>query len=81
MNKIYIIAGIAAIIAVIAVILLATAPTLTLDQILANKDCAALKFWLEENIYDTALTPEQQRGMLNLTLECDFDPLDNLVDQ
>ena len=81
MNKIYIIAGIAVVIAVIAVILLATAPVLTLDQILANKDCAALDVWLTENIYDTALTPEQQSGVLNLTLECGFDALDNLFGQ
>ena len=83
MNNTYIIVAIAVIIAVIAIILLAYAPvqSLTLDQILVNKDCAGFNEWLNENIYDTALTPDQQKGVLNLALECDLNALDSITDQ
>ena len=83
MNKAYIIAGIAAIIVVIAVILLATAPVLTLDQILANSDCVGLDAWVGENIgdKDLDLAPEQQIGIRNLALDCGVEAIDDLFGQ
>ncbi len=83
MNKTYIFAGVGAGIAVIALVVALSSPiviTMSLDQILANRDCTALDEWGNENLFREGLdlTQEQRSGIMNLAFECEFKALENM---
>ena len=54
--------------------------TLTLDQIIQNKDCNALMKWEEEHMFDDDLdiSSEQLSGVMKLAMECTGKVLDNV---
>ena len=84
MYKIYIFVGIGVSIGAIALIVaLSDAPvmSMSLDEILANKDCTALEKWGEDKIYDDNLnlTEEQRSKMMELSIDCSIKGAKNLL--
>jgi len=81
MNKNYIFI----LIAVAAIVLVAVAysmtATMTLDQIIKNKDCVALDKWDNERMFDNNLdiSSEQMSAAMKLAMECVGIGLDNML--
>jgi len=57
-------------------------PSMTLDQIIKNKDCTALSKWEEEHMFDDNLnvSSEQMSAAMSLAAECVGKALGNMVD-
>ena len=82
MNKLYIFAGIS-VVAIILIVVALSGPTvavMSLDQILANKDCEALDKWGNEHLYDENLnlTNEQQKKIMSVGFECGMKAVKNM---
>lgn len=82
MNKNYLFAGIGAvsIVIILSVVLSVLGASINLDQILANKDCAALEKWEAEYIYDENLnlTNEQKKKIMSVGLGCVGKAMNNV---
>ena len=50
----------------------------SLDQILANRDCEALEKYGQTKIYDTNVTPEQSKKILEVAGYCAGKVLENM---
>ncbi len=81
MNKNYVFVLIAVVIAIILIIVFSSIfTTMTLDQIIKNKDCVALDKWDNEHMFDDNLniSPEQMSAVTSLTMECAGKALGNM---
>lgn len=84
MNKNYLFVGIGAvsiaIVIVVAVVLFGTATSMSLDQILASKDCQALDKWGDDHLYDENLnlTDEQQNKIMSVGFGCGMKAVKNM---
>ena len=66
-------------VSVVAVLLSMNSPSMTLDQIIQNRDCKALMEWEEEHMFDEDLqiTKEQTVEGMKLGFECGIKALQN----
>jgi len=81
MNKNYLFILIAVVAIILAVVLYSSmTATLSLDQIIKNKDCTALSKWEEEHIFDENLnvSSEQMSKAMKLAAECVGKALKNM---
>lgn len=78
----YVIVGIAVvgIIALVAILSVSSITSMSLDQILKNKDCEALEKWGNEYLYDENLnlTNEQQKKIMSVGFECGMKAAKNI---
>ena len=72
----YMIIGIVATVAVVTVVTASSQHSL--DSILANKDCKALEKYGQTEIYDTNVTPEQSKKILEVSTYCAGKVLENM---
>ena len=82
MNKMYIIVG--AVVGIIVLVSILSVPAITsmsLDQILKDRDCTALEKWSEEHIYDEnlSITNEQQSKIMSVGFECGMRSVNNIL--
>jgi len=81
MNKNYIFVLVAIIIVIVLVIAFSSmSATLTLDQIIKNRDCSALNKWENEHMFDDNLniSSEQLSAAMSLATECVGKALGNM---
>jgi len=81
MNKNYLFILIAVTAIVLVVVSYSMSATLTLDQIIKNKDCVALDKWENEHMFDDNLniSSEQMSGAMKLAMECTGIALNNML--
>jgi len=81
-NYIFVLTVIGIPIVIIGVVVLYQSPSMTLDQILKNRDCTALDKWEEEHMFDDDLniSPEQLSAAMSLAAECVGKVLDNMFE-
>ena len=79
-NYIFVLTAIVIAIVVIGVVVLYQSPSMTLDQIIKNRDCSGLEKWEEEHMFDDNLniSSEQMSAVMNLTTECVGKALGNM---
>ena len=82
MNKNYIfgLTAIGVAIVIIGVVVLYQSPSITLEQIIKNRDCSALEKWEEEHMFDDNLnvSSEQMSAAMKLATECVGKALKNM---
>ncbi len=81
MNKNYLFILITVVVIILAVVFYnSTITTITLDQIIKNKDCTTLSKWEEEHIFDDDLniSSEQLSSAMKLAIECTGKALKNM---
>lgn len=81
LNKNYLfVGGVGAVITVVVVMILSSSASMSLDVILANKDCVALEKWEEEHIYDENLnlTDEQKKKIMSVGFGCVRKAMNNM---
>ncbi len=68
-------------IAILGAVVLYQSSSMTLDQIIKNKDCVALDKWEEEHMFDDNLniSSEQMSQAMSLALECTGKVFDNML--
>ena len=71
-NYIFVLGIVVIVIAIIGFVVLYQLPLITLDQIIKNKDCAALEKWENKHMFDDDLnvSPEQLSAAIKLAAEC-----------
>ncbi len=79
-NYIFVLAAISIVIVIIGVVVLYQSSSITLDQIIKNKDCTALSKWEEEHMFDNNLnvSSEQMSAAMKLATECVGKALKNM---
>ncbi len=67
-------------ITILGSVILYQSPSMTLDQIIKNKDCTALNKWEEEHMFNDNLniSSEQMSGAIKLATECVGKALKNM---
>jgi hypothetical protein len=81
LNRNYLlVGGVGAIVVVVVVVMLSSFASMSLDVILANKDCEALEKWGDEHWYDENLnlTDEQKKKIFSVGLECGMKAVNNM---
>jgi len=83
MNKNYIfgLIAISIVIVIIGAVVLYQSPSMTLDQIIKNKDCSALDKWENDHMFDDDLniSSEQMSNARKLATECVGKVLNNML--
>ena len=79
-NYIFVLGIVVIVIAIIGVVVLYQSPSMTLDQIIKNKDCSALDKWENEHIFDDDLnvSSEQMSAAMSLATKCIGKALGNM---
>ena len=80
-NYIFVLCIVVIAIVIIGVVVLYQSPSITLDQILKNRDCSALDKWEEEHMFDDDLniSTEQMSATMSLATECVGKALGNML--
>ena len=82
MNKNYIFVLTAIAIVIIGVVILYQSPSMTLDQIIKNRNCSALEKWENDHMFDDNLdiSSEQLSAAMSLAAECVGKALGNMFE-
>ena len=79
-NYIFVLTAIVIVIVIIGVVILYQSPSMTLDQIIKNRDCSALDKWENDHMFDDNLniSSEQMSAAMSLATECVGKALGNM---
>ena len=79
-NYIFVLTAIVIAIVIIGVVVSYQSPSMTLDQIIKNRDCAALDKWENDHMFDDNLdiSSEKMSAAMSLATECVGKALDNM---